>query len=88
MVLRSTKSRRGRSMATKAQVAAAAKRAGFVFEVGSDSVFIAAPEGFCFADQTYGCRYSEWPTGRDEEYSKAYAYSCCAEIIAGGLEKI
>lgn len=74
--------------ACKDQVEAAAKKAGFVFEVDSDSVFIGCPDGFEFADQTYGERYSEWPTGKDEDYTKAYCYECCMEIIAGGMVRL
>ena len=73
-------------MATKAQVKSAAKKARIAFEVDSDSVFICCPDGFVFSDQTYGERYSEWPTGKGEEFTKSYAYACCMEIIKAGIE--
>lgn len=75
-------------MATRKQVEAAAKKAGFKFEADSDSVFIGCPDGFAFADSTYGEVYSEWPVGRGEEYTKAYAYDCCMEIIADGMVSV
>lgn len=75
-------------MVTRKQVETAAKKTGFIFEVDSDSVYIGCPGGYAFADSTYGEMYSEWPTGRSEEYTKAYAYNCCMEIIAGGMVKL
>ena len=52
-------------MATRKQVEIAAKKAGMIFEVDEYSVFIGCPDGFGFADSTYGEKYSEWPIGRD-----------------------
>ena len=71
-------------MTTRKQVEAAAKKAGFAFEVDSWSVFIGAPKGHALNEQTYGQHYSEWPVSRGEEYTKAYAYECCMEIIKEG----
>lgn len=72
-------------MATLKQVEAAAKKAGFNFEVDSMEVFIGCPDGFRFADNTYGEQYSCWPVGRGEAYTKTEAYACCMDIIAGGM---
>lgn len=74
-------------MATRKQVEAAARKAGFKFEVDADSVFIGCPDGYVFADTSYGEEYSEWPTGPGEGFTKAYAYQCCMEIITAGMEK-
>lgn len=70
----------------KARVAKAAKAAGFVFEVDGQEVWLAAPEGFRFADQTYGQQYSSWPIGRGGYCTKAEAYRMAMETIRGGLE--
>lgn len=71
------------SKPTKANVARAAARIGAKFEVERDSVFICAPAGFHWADDTYGFHYSEWPT---DYCTKAEAYECCLEMLAGGVE--
>ena len=71
--------------ANRKQVEAAAKKAGFILEIDGDSVFIAAPKGHAFENDSYGQHYSEWPVGRNEEYTKAYAYDRCMEIIADGF---
>ena len=72
-------------MATLKQVEAAAKKAGFTFEVDSMEVFIGCPDGFVFADNTHGQHYSSWPVGRGEAYTKTEAYGYCMEIIASGM---
>ena len=69
---------------SKSNVARAAARLGAKFEVERDSVFICAPAGYHFADDTYGCHYSEWPT---DYCAKAEAYKCCLAMIEGGIER-